>query len=968
MLNVQRARVRRRRLRRSPASWPIAFVLLVGAAELVPGQLPTARLHWIYPPGGAVGTAFEVQLAGSDLDDARELIVSGTGVTAEPVTSPPGPFEEAPRLVPGRFRVKIASDAPSGPREIRAVGLYGISNPRIFRVGRKTELLESEPNQKPSEADPAALGSVVNGRIDGATDLDWYRIPLKEGDRLIAECFAQRIDSRLDATLVVADASGRELARNPRQRGRDPLVDFRAPADGDYLLLVYDVLYRGGADYFYRLSISSGPYIDFVFPPCALPGTTQTVQVFGRNLPGGVPAADSIRVDGTRLEVAQLDVAMPVEPQDSVPPRADSRAAGLDGIEAQLRRDGVDTEPFFMGAADAEVVLEAPETGDAPQRVPVPCEFVGQFFPRADVDTVEFEAKKGQVLWFETISHRLGHPTDPQFVITRVTHLEKGTTAEIAAVDDLGQPTGDRAFVTRTYDARHRLQVPADGLYRVHVRDLAGSVRSDPRSVYRLSIRAPKPDFRLVAAPRMPGLDPDPNKNPPAIWSPLLRRGGTERIDVHAFRLDGYAGPIALGIEGLPEGVTCRETVLAPGANRATLVLEAATDAAAWAGTVRIVGRAMIDGQERMRSARSATLVWPKVNDQVESHSRLVEGVALAVTEEPAPFLVRFGTPEELAAPTAVKVKVPVHVERRGDFKNPVAVILRDLPPNVKAKNITVAPDKTEGELELEITDKAPMGTFTLFLETRAEVQYRRNPAAADAAAGRRDLAVKAAAESTGVRDQRKTELESTARQKAELDAKAKDLRAKADELARQADAAAKQAAEIETQRAELEKALSEAEEKVKAAEATKKALEESAKKAAEAAKPKKIRVELASTPTRLTVAPTALRIAAPAAIKLRQGKSTRVASTIERRFGHEGEVSIAVTLPKEVRGLAVSAPAIDAKGTRTDLEITASADATVGTHRVALEAKTKWRGKDISARAELSIEVEAYVPRLKEF
>ena len=35
--------------------------------------------------------------------------------------------------------------------------------------------------------------------------------------------------------------------------GRDPLIDFEAPADGDYVVGLYDFIYAGGGDYYYRL-------------------------------------------------------------------------------------------------------------------------------------------------------------------------------------------------------------------------------------------------------------------------------------------------------------------------------------------------------------------------------------------------------------------------------------------------------------------------------------------------------------------------------------------------------------------------------------------------------------------------------------------------------------------------------------------------------------------------------------------
>ncbi len=58
------------------------------------------------------------------------------------------------------------------------------------------------------------------------------------------------------------------------------------------------------------------------------------------------------------------------------------------------------------------------------------------------------------------------------------------------------------------------------------VTDLAGSERSDPRFVYRLSIRQPTPDFRLVAVPRFPPNNAEIGKMPPTVWNPSPRRGG----------------------------------------------------------------------------------------------------------------------------------------------------------------------------------------------------------------------------------------------------------------------------------------------------------------------------------------------------------------------------------------------------------------------------------------------------------
>ncbi len=51
------------------------------------------------------------------------------------------------------------------------------------------------------------------------------------------------------------------------------------------------------------------------------------------------------------------------------------------------------------------------------QKITLPCDISGNFFPAADVDTFEFAAKKDEVWWIEVASERLGRPTDPAIVV-----------------------------------------------------------------------------------------------------------------------------------------------------------------------------------------------------------------------------------------------------------------------------------------------------------------------------------------------------------------------------------------------------------------------------------------------------------------------------------------------------------------------------------------------------------------------
>ena len=132
---------------------------------------------------------------------------------------------------------------------------------------------------------------VVNGIMEPGK-AHYYKIPVRSEGRYFIDCFAERINSRVDALLVLNDPSGIEVARSRESVGGDPLIGFAPTIKGEYLLRVSDFLARGGDGYNYRIQLRKGPQIDFVLPLSAQPGETQSFQIFGKNLPGGVPSGE----------------------------------------------------------------------------------------------------------------------------------------------------------------------------------------------------------------------------------------------------------------------------------------------------------------------------------------------------------------------------------------------------------------------------------------------------------------------------------------------------------------------------------------------------------------------------------------------------------------------------------------------------------------------------------------------------
>jgi len=733
----------------------LAGSFVVAATAL--GQLPRTQLSSVFPPGGQVGTTVDVSVAGADLEGLERLTFSHAGIQATPKMTAGSEFE-SPQPVPGQFLVAIGPNVPAGMYEARVAGRFGVSNPRAFSVGRHPEAVDGSNNSL-QQATVLSVGSTVNGRVDGS-QRDYFTLPLQAQQRVLIDCHAQRIDSRLNGALVVLDPSGKEVARSVNYEGRDPLLDFTAWEDGEYTVLLSDFLYRGGGDYFYRLTVDQGPHLDFVFPPSGEPGSTATYAVYGRGLPNGEPT--HVEIDGKPLERIEVQISLP---GDDAARRLDvagltlPRASLLDAFAYRIPP----ALPLPVYFARGHVV---PEDGDNDQpsnaqTLAAPCEFVGQFYPERDVDWVQFEAKKGDVFYLDFLSHRLGTDVDARLLIQRVTRDEQGNevVSEVANVDDPGNRNGSIGsdFDTSTDDPSYRLVADQDAMYRILLLDQFGGSRRDPRAIYRLVISRAEPDFRLAAVAQ-PRVVPN-NANVVQTGATPIRRGGTATLKIEIDRRDGFDGEVEIFAEGLPAGVTTRGAWIGAGQPSTTLVIEAAEDAPAEIATFRVLGKSTINDQEVIREARSGAVVWGSGNRTQDPPSfRTTRDLMLAVIAEPAPTLVEAGDAGIIETSLGGKVEIPLRVVRRGDAKVDLNLQPEGLPNELKPKNVAVKSDAGEAKLEVAVTNgNAKPGVYTFYLWSDAKAKLVRDPRGIELAEARQkqldarsqemDAAAKAAAE-----------------------------------------------------------------------------------------------------------------------------------------------------------------------------------------------------------------------------
>ena len=499
-------------------------------------------LAWIYPAGGQRGTTIEVTASGTSIVP-ETVLVTGGGVIGK-VTDGSQPNKV-------KFTLAIARDAEPGERELRILNAGGVSNRFRFMVGELPEIMEVEPNSEKSAPQKiASLPVTIDGQIL-ENDRDYFRFPAKAGATLVLSVearsllpfIADAVPGWFDPQLTLYDAAGKQVAFADDYRFRpDPLMFFRAPADGDYTVELRDIVYRGRGDFVYRLTIAERPYVTDVFPLGGKRGSEVAVEYRGVNLTAErgtvkVPAdaGRKITVNGLPFSVSDLAAVREAEPNDAF---------------------------------------------ERAQRIAPPVIVDGRIDQPGDVDYFVFSAKKDDKLVMQVQARRLGSPMDS--VLT----LYDGKRNQVAENDDWNDPL--EAILAHNADSRILYTFPAAGDYYLRLRDIQG--KGGAEYAYRLVLDVPHPDFTLRIAPD----------------NPRLGVGDTAAITVGAVRHDDFAGEIKLAVENLPAGYRASEALIAAGQNEGRLTITSPESAKLGVLSPVITGMAAIGKDTVMRRAESA--------------------------------------------------------------------------------------------------------------------------------------------------------------------------------------------------------------------------------------------------------------------------------------------------------------------------------------------------------------------------
>ena len=666
--------------------------------EPLPEKPKPPTVGKLTPNFGPRGQTVRVSAEGQFLDGDLSVTASVAGVTVKPA---------AGSATQRELEVAIGRDVPVGPVTLTFKTPAGASAPITFVVDRYPVSSDAAAIDSARRGRLIQLPTTVAGTLDRAGQADYFRFQAKAGQEIGVQALTATVGSKLDPVLELADADGRVLAESV-----NGLLAYTCPADGTYAIGIHDRDYRGGADQFYRLHVGDVPVVTGVVPMGVQRGTEAAVSLVGVHLPvrtatvkvpadaavgsriavplppgGEQPLGTASVVAGefpeTTVTNGQGTVATPGTANGVIARAGETHAVRFTAkkgqrllVEVNARRAGSPLDPVvdvfdaagkpvgratLRATARTFVVFRDHDSSQPGIRIEAWNElamddfvFVGNELLRIkelplnpDADC-SFYAVGGQRVGFLDTTpghHPMGAP------MYKVEIHPPGATFPPNGLpvfplnyrnDDGGPGYGK--------DSRLYFDAPADGEYTVRVGDARN--HGGPEFGYRLTVRAPRPDFTVSFSPTAP-----------SVW-----KGGAVPVTVSVNRTDGYAGPVQLKLENLPAGFEAPPTFIEAGQQSTAFALYAgpmAVNPPPMSPPLKLVAQATIDGKEVVREATGGQ---PKVIEPGD----LVTATAVG----------------EVTIRPGREARLKVSIERRNGFKGRVPIEVKGLPHGVRVLDI----------------------------------------------------------------------------------------------------------------------------------------------------------------------------------------------------------------------------------------------------------------------------------------
>jgi hypothetical protein len=719
-------------------------------------------LNSVSPVGISRGTTVELTVEGLNLAKASAIYYSEPGVTGKilrvkelpdlpenrlgsngtPSTIDLGPLPPRNQVT---VEVEVSPDAEIGPVGFRLLTPLGTSPEGRFLIEPYYgESADKEPNDTPETAVETYLPAILTGSISKPGDIDYFKIHVEAAQQLVFLDGAALIGSSLEPIVTIL-AEDQSVVKEFGEKGGMDAIRFahRFEKAGVYYIRIADYRESGSGGNFYRFIVGSYPLILSAYPLGVELGKHGEVALKGYNVPAkisvkGEPqplSEDSILLRPDH-SFNQLRLALGREPEIDpslgqavpIPATINGRVSSPDGntyrfharkdqkliVEVNARRLGSDLDSFLevldrnghpieratvRPVVETSTTLSEQSSSSTSIRINSRTGFsVGDWvmiggeiirirtIPDSPDADIGFDSFNGQrIAYFDTSTE--AHSVDkPLYKVQIHPPGTKFTPNGLPLVrlyyqnDDGGPGYGKDSLVHFT--------APSDGDYVIHIKDVRGI--GGENFAYRLMLREPRPDFRLSVDP--------PNPNVPL--------GGAIPVEVTAFRMDDFNGPIDVTLDNLPAGLTATRGVIAPGQVRTTLLLSAAADATlATAVPLRAVGRA-----------------------QNLTHVADPEDTLKLISLMPKPDVMMTAQTKEVEIEAGKTAEISVEIERQNGFGGRVPVAVMNLPPRVKLVDIGlngVLINETETHRTFTIEALPNVEPIDQFIYVAADIETR---------------------------------------------------------------------------------------------------------------------------------------------------------------------------------------------------------------------------------------------------
>lgn len=647
------------------------------------GYAQKINIGYINPAGVQRGTTTTITIGGQSIATAKDVVVSGEGVTAK-VIPPTAQEQQSNRKKKGKkeisdednmqiaqtlkVEITVAEDAEIGIRDLRVIAANGAGSNRLyFEVGQYADFVESEPNNSVTKANyidklPVSINGFVEkslvarsmmgeGNESESAGKDWFSFDAKRGETIVAHVkartfvpfLADAVPGWFQSVISLYDESGVEVAYcDDFMLGVDPTIIYSVERSGRYLLKIHDSIYRGREDFVYRIDLGVIPFITSIFPLGGERGESTDVEVRGVNLAKKprmsiTPADDADERMRVRYTQSKLGASNELYFQ----------------TQSGLNERVIDESRTPANTTDDAILIAPDDVINAKIDQPL------------DVDWYSIDVPDKGGYLFELRGRRLGSPIDAKLTIYN------SFGKMLKKFDDTDDPS--EGFMTHHADPEGLYRFFGKGRFFIRVSETQS--KGGDEYGYRLRVAPVDPAFNLRIEPS----------------SLSVPQGGVGLLTIYVERKYNFNGEIDIDFEGLPKGFEVSQTKIEKGLKQAKIAITAPMEAPTESLDLKIKGRV---GEV----SKDALPVEAMMQAFYITHLLPTSEFLFDITPA-APFTLRLETVDggELQLLEDDVVPIKVVVNRQEGYTEPIQIARKIMGRGMAFDSITIPGDRSEG-------------------------------------------------------------------------------------------------------------------------------------------------------------------------------------------------------------------------------------------------------------------------------